>query len=41
MFCHDSQILTPKVDPRTERVKIFPMAVDPQQRYSNESERAN
>ena len=30
-----------KVDPRTVRVKIFPMAVDPWHRYSNESERAN
>ena len=35
------QILTIKIDPRTVRVKIFIMAVDPQHRYSNESERAN
>ena len=35
------QILTTKVDPRTVRVKIFLMAVDPYHRYSNESERAN
>ena len=35
------QILTTKVDPRTVRVNIFIMVVDPEHRYSNESERAN
>ena len=35
------QILTYKVDPRAERIEIFIMAVDPQHRYSNETERAN
>ena len=35
------QILTSKVDPRTVRVKLFIMAVDPELRYSNEVERAN
>ena len=30
-----------KVDPRTVRVEIFLMPIDPQHRYSNESERAN
>ena len=35
------QILTYKDGPRTERIKIFLMVVDPQHRYSNESERAN
>ena len=27
--------------PHTERIKIFIMAVDPSQRYSNESKRVN
>ena len=35
------QILTSKVDPRTVRIKIFLLAVDPYHRYSNESERAS
>ena len=35
------QILPSKFDPRTVRVKVCIMVVDPQQRYSNESERAN
>ena len=35
------QNLTSKVDPRTERIKIFLMTVDPSHRYSNELERAN
>ena len=35
------QILTTKVYPRTVRVKIFLMAVDLYNRYSNESEGAN
>ena len=35
------QILTTKVDPRTVRVNIILMVVDPQHRYSNASERAN
>ena len=35
------QILTPKVDSSTVRVKIFIMVVDPKHRYSNGSERAN
>ena len=35
------QILTTKVHPRTVRVKIFLMVVDPSRGYSNESERAN
>ena len=35
------QILTSKFHPRTERVKIFLMAVDPSYRYSNEAERDN
>ena len=35
------QILTYKDGPRTERVEIFIMTVDPSHRYSNESERAN
>ena len=30
-----------KVNPRTVRVNIFLMVVDPSHRYSNESERAN
>ena len=30
-----------EIDPRTVRVEIFVMAVDPSHRYSNESERAN
>ena len=30
-----------KDDPRTVRLKIFIMAVDPLHRYSNESEKAN
>ena len=38
-FSH--QNLTSKVDPRTVRVKIFLIAVDSQQRYSNESERVD
>ena len=33
------QILTTKVYPRTVRIKIFLLAVDPEHRYSNESER--
>ena len=33
--------LTSKDDPYTVRIKIFLMAVDPWDRYSNESERAN
>ena len=35
------QILTSEVDPRTIRVQIFLMAVDPYHIYSNESERAD
>ena len=35
------QILTYRDDPRTERIKIFIMAVDTQHKYSNEPERAN
>ena len=35
------QILKYKDGPRTERIKIFLMAVDPEHRYSNEAERAN
>ena len=35
------QVLTSKVNPRTEKVKIFTMAVDQQHRYSNEAERAS
>ena len=35
------QILTYKDDPRTERIKIFTMAVDPSHRSSNKAERAN
>ena len=35
------QILTTKVYPRTGRVKIFLMVVDPYHMYSNETERAN
>ena len=35
------QILTYKDGPRTARIKIFLMAVDPIHRYSNEAERAN
>ena len=35
------QILTTKIDPRTVRVKLFVMAVDPYHRYSNESERVD
>ena len=35
------QILTTKVDPRTVRIKIFLIAVDPYHRYANESEWAN
>ena len=38
-FSH--QNLTSKVDPRTVRVKIFLMAVDPEHRYLKKSERAN
>ena len=30
-----------KVDPRTVKIKIFVMAVDPLHRYSNESEKAD
>ena len=30
-----------QVDPRTERVKIYIMAVNPQHTYSNETERVN
>ena len=30
-----------KVDPRTERVKIFILAVDTKHRYSNEAEKVN
>ena len=30
-----------KVDPRTVRVKIFLMVIDPYHRYSNESERSS
>ena len=32
--------ISSEVDPRTVRVNIFIMAVDPYHRYSNESERA-
>ena len=35
------QNLTSKVNPRTARVEIFLMVVDPSHRYSNESERAD
>ena len=35
------QILTSKVHPRTKRLKIFLIAVDPSRRYSNEAERDN
>ena len=35
------QILTPKVDPRTVRVEIFLIAVEPYHRYSNEQASAN
>ena len=35
------QTLTFKVDPRTVRVKILTMALDPKHRYSNESVRPN
>ena len=35
------QSLTSEVDPRTGRVNIFLIAVDPYHRYANESERAN
>ena len=35
------QILTSKVDSRTERVKLYIMVVHPENRYSNESERAD
>ena len=35
------QILTNKVNPRTVSVNIFIMIVDPEHRYSNESERAS
>ena len=35
------QILTYKDCPRTERIKLFLMAVDPYHRYSNESQRDN
>ena len=35
------QILTYKDDPRTEKIKIFIMVVDPEHWYSNEAERAN
>ena len=35
------QILTSKVDPRTVRVKTFPMAVDPWHNYLNEAGRDN
>ena len=35
------QILAYKINPRTEGVKIFLVAVDPYHRYSNEAERAN
>ena len=35
------QIMTTKVNPRTVRVTIYVMTVDPYHRYSNESERAN
>ena len=33
--------MTTKVYPRTEKVKLFLMAVEPQHSYSNEVERAN
>ena len=35
------QILTSTDGPRAERIKTFIMAVDPQHRYTNESEGAN
>ena len=35
------QNLTHKDGPHTERIKIFPMAINPLHRYSNETERAN
>ena len=35
------QNLKAKVDPRTERIEIFIMVVDPQHRYSNEAETVN
>ena len=35
------QISTSKVNPRTERITIFILAVDPWHRYSNEAERYN
>ena len=35
------KILTSKVDPCIERLNIFIIAVDPENRYSNEAERAN
>ena len=35
-----TSILTYKDGPRTERIKILKMVVNPQHRYSNESERA-
>ena len=34
------QILTYKIDFRTERIKLFTLVVDPYHRYSNEAERA-
>ena len=35
------QIMTSKVDPRTERIKIFIMAVYLSRGFSNEEERTN
>ena len=35
------QILPYKDGPRTKRIKIFLISVDPQHRYSNEAERAD
>ena len=37
----DSEILTYKDGPRTERIQIFIMIVDPDHRYSSQAERAN
>ena len=33
--------MTSTDDPRTERIKIFLIAVDPQQRYSSETEKGD
>ena len=38
---HRHQILTSKVSPRTDGIKIFIMVVDPKHRYLNDSETAN